>query len=597
MTPLSFDNKDILTRIEEWTSSKYDEATRQEIQALVDAEAASELEDRFYQQLKFGTGGLRGKLGAGTNRMNSYIVGRATQGLANYVREHATKEGPLRAAISHDSRHRSREFAESAACVLAANGFYVHLSPELRPTPYLSFAVRELGCHTGIMITASHNPKEYNGYKVYWDDGSQVIPPHDKGIIEEVRKITSDEQVKTIGLEEGIAKGLIKLMGDEMDIHYIGAVGKQQRDKETARSSDLKLVYTPLHGVGGTLTPKALESWGFKNIICEPEQMKPDGDFPTAASPNPEEGAALDRAIKLAQTEDADLVLATDPDADRLGTAIKTTEGYRLLTGNQICVLIADYLIHEYLKKNESDVRKPGIVTTIVTSPLVEKVAASLGADCPLTLTGFKWIAEQVRQWNAGGNSSPEFLFGCEESYGYLIGDHCLDKDGVVATCLVSEMAASAKANDRTLLDRLLEIFVRCGVHYEWQKAITLPGAEGSRKIKAILDQIRENPPSRVGSSKVARFTRVDTGEILNADGSKEKLHLPSSDVFIFDLEDGSRAIARPSGTEPKIKFYFFLTSPEKPATVDRAAEIYEKLKKSKEEFEKEFLQAIGYTD
>lgn len=591
MGNLTFENPEISRRIAEWTSAAYDEATRQEIQALVAAEKRSDLEDRFYRTLEFGTGGLRGKLGAGTNRMNSYIVARATQGLATYVAANATRQGPLRAAIAHDSRHRSREFAETAAGVLAANGFYVHISPELRPTPYLSFCVKHLGCHTGIMVTASHNPKEYNGYKVYWDDGSQVIPPHDEGIIAEVDKVTNDEQVKRMSFEEGVAKGLIKVMGEEMDRLYLDAIAKQRIDAETIASFGPRIVYTPLHGVGGTMAPKALKEWGFSHVVAEPEQMKPNGDFPTAASPNPEEGAALDRAIKLAKEEGAELVLATDPDADRLGIAVRHQGEFRLMTGNQVCALLADFLVGSHARKHPGE--KIGMVTTIVTSPLVQKIAQSHGAECPLTLTGFKWIADVARRWrNTGG---PKFLYGTEESYGYLIGEHCMDKDGIVASCCVAEMAAHAQRYNKTLVDWMFELYMRHGVHHEWQKSVTMPGAEGFRNMQALLQKVKTNPPASVGGRKVVRLTRVDTDEVIEGGKVVGKTGLPKSDVLIFDLEDGSKAILRPSGTEPKIKFYMFLCAQGGHESRAEAERVYTDMQGRTDAFTKEFLKAIGY--
>jgi phosphoglucomutase len=592
MSAINFANNQVEARIKEWTNSPYDQATRDEIAALLAAGKKDELEDRFYKPLEFGTGGLRGKLGAGTNRMNSYVVARATQGLANYVRAHATRPGPLRAAIAHDSRHRSREFAETAAGVFAANGIIVHISPELRPTPYLSYAVRELGCHTGIMVTASHNPKEYNGYKVYWDDGSQVIPPHDEGIITEVNKVTGDDLVKRVSFEEGVAKGLIKVMGDEMDEAFLDAVLLQRFDKEIIRKHQPTIVYTPLHGVGGTMAPRALAMWGFEKVLPEPEQMKPNGDFPTAASPNPEEGAALDRAIQLARREQSELVLATDPDADRLGIAVRHAGEYHLVTGNQVSALLCDFIIRNRQKLSPAGT-KFGVVTTVVTSPLVQKVANGLGAECPLVLTGFKWIADMMRKWIAKPGS-PAFLYGTEESYGYLIGNHTRDKDGIVAACAVAEMTAHAKSHGRTLIDELHELYRQHGVHFEWTKSVTLPGIAGAEKIKAILNAIRANPPRVIAGRDVTRFSRLDTGEVFENGRPAGRLDLPASDVFLFDLRDGSRVIVRPSGTEPKIKFYFFLCDPTRRGNLDEVKAAYIQLEKLVPDFEARFLKTIG---
>ena len=590
MTVPALDKPDIKALYEEWTSASYDEKTRAELQALAEAGASDELEDRFYRTLEFGTGGLRGKIGAGTNRMNTYIVARATQGLASYIKQHADKPGPHGAVISHDSRHRSREFAETAACVFAANGINVHISPDIRATPWVSFAIRHLNAHTGIMVTASHNPKEYNGYKVYWDDGSQVVPPHDKGIIAEVNKVTNDSMVQRMDFEEGRRKGLIHVLGEEMDKAFLEAVRKQQRRPADTAGSDLKLVFTPLHGVGGLLVPRALEEWGFSHVICEPEQSKPDGDFPTAASPNPEEGAALERAIELARREGADLVLATDPDCDRVGIAALHEGEYRLFNGNEVCALLADYVL-ENTPAEQLKGKRPGIVSTIVSTPLVKKIADAHGADCALVLTGFKWIAKQMRDWEAEKNG-PVFLYGAEESYGYLIGPHCRDKDAVVASCAIAEMAAVERKRGRTLVDRLYALHADHGVHLEWQKSITMPGMQGAEQIRGILEAVRNDPPDRVGDAKVLRFARFDTGEVFEEGKRVGATGLPKSDVFLFDLECGRRAVVRPSGTEPKIKFYFFLGAP---AEEGDAAETLGKLRREKSGFQADFLKAIGY--
>ncbi len=590
MSVPAFKNPEVQRLWEEWTSSRYDEATRTELQELAAAGKHDEIEDRFYKALEFGTGGLRGKIGAGTNRMNRYVVARATQGLANYVKQHAGKPGPQSAVVSHDSRHRSREFAETTAAVLAANGINVYISPEMRPTPWVSFAIRHLDAHTGVMVTASHNPKEYNGYKVYWDDGSQVVPPHDKGIIGEVNKVTGEELVRSMPFEEGVRKGLINVLDEAMDRAFLDAVRKQQRRRAEAEASDLKIVFTPLHGVGGTLVPKALGEWGFRHVTSEPEQSKPDGDFPTAASPNPEEGAALERSVEMARREGADLVLATDPDCDRVGIAVRHNDEYRLFNGNEVCALLAEYIL-ENTPRESLGGRRPGIVSTVVSTPLVKKVADAKEADCALVLTGFKWIAMQMREWEAKADG-PAFLYGAEESYGYLIGPHCRDKDAVVASCVLSEMAAVEKAAGRTLVDRLYALYHRLGTHFEWQKSVTLPGREGAEQIKAILEGVRANPPQEAGGSKVVRFVRFDTGEVFEDGVRTGATGLPKSDVFLFDFENGSRAIVRPSGTEPKIKFYFFLNTP--PGS-EAPGDALEGLRKKQAGFQAEFLKAIGF--
>lgn len=595
MANLTFENPIISQRIAEWNSAPYDEQTRAEVEALVSAGNVKELEDRFYRTLEFGTGGLRGKLGAGTNRMNRYIVARATQGLANYVKAHATSPGPLRAVVSHDCRHRSREFAEVTAGVFAANGFYVHISAELRATPYVSFAIRKLGAHTGVMVTASHNPKEYNGYKAYWDDGSQVVPPHDKGIIAEVDAVTDDSLVKLMDFSEGVAKGLIKVMGEEMDELFIEAILEQRYDEARVRQHGPRIAYTPLHGVGGTLAPKAFSRWGFSNVVYEAEQMQPNPDFPTAASPNPEETKALERVLALARKEGADIALATDPDADRVAVAALHGSDYFTFTGNQICAMLADYVIEENVRLGRVRT-KPGIVTTVVTSPLVAKVAAGRGAECPLVLTGFKWIAQQLRDW-LEVEGAPQFLYGTEESIGYLIGTHCRDKDGIVASCCIAELAAKCRAEGRTLVDMLYGLYQKYGVHYEWQRNIVLPGIEGGAKIQSILASIKSSPPIKVGDDPVVRFMRLDTGEIFENGKPAGRSSLPASDVFLFDLASGSRAIVRPSGTEPKIKFYYFLCDPAPRSTNAQVEETISLLRDKAPAFEKSFFDAIGYKD
>lgn len=595
MSALAFADPVISQRIAEWTAPPFDAATRAEVEALVSAGNGKELEDRFYRTLEFGTGGLRGKMGAGTNRMNGTIVGWATQGLANYVSANAAMVGPLRAAITHDCRHGSRLFAERAAAVLAANGFIVHISSELRPTPWLSFVVRELGCHTGIVVTASHNPKEYNGYKVYWDDGSQVVPPHDKGIIAEVDKIASDAQVKTMSFADGVARGQIKIIGDEMDTAYLKAIKRERMDGERVKRSKLRMVYTPLHGAGGTMAIRALRDWGFREAFPVEEQMKVDGDFPTSASPNPEEGKALERAIELAKRVEAHLVLATDPDADRLGIAVNHNGVYRLMTGNQLCPLITEWVLAEGRRVGKLPTN-PGVVTTIVTTALFGAVARKHGAGFAEVLTGFKWIAQQIREWESTGG--PSFVYGAEESYGFMIGTHARDKDGIVASCVVAEMAAAAMEKGRTLYDELFELYAEHGPRHEWQKNVTMPGKDGAEKIQGILNRIRTNPPKEVGGVPVTRYINVDARVVLDGQtGAKiEDLKLPSSPVFIFELANGSKAVARPSGTEPKIKFYLFLADQPIPGmTAVQASARVDELEKEAPAFEAAFLRAIGY--
>lgn len=593
MPQLSFSTPEIAARVAEWTSDAYDATLRREVQALVDAGNVTELEDRFYRTLEFGTGGLRGLIGAGTNRMNKIIVARATQGLANYVKAHAETPGPLRAAVAHDSRHFSREFAETAACVLAANGIICHISPELRPTPYLSFAVRHLGCHTGIVVTASHNPKEYNGYKVYWHDGSQVVPPHDKGIIREVDNVVSEDQVQIMNFDQGVALGMIQIMGKEIDEAYIEAILKQRIDLEAVAKSSTKIVYTPLHGCGGTLAIKALERWGFTHILPEEEQMKPDGDFPTAASPNPEEGAALSRAIDLARRNHADVVLATDPDADRLGIAVLHKGDYVLITGNQLCCLLAEYILARRTALGTLP-KKPAMASTIVTTPLLGDIVRHYGSRYAEVLTGFKWIANQARAWHA---EDPEiaFLYGTEESYGFLIGNHAMDKDGIVASCLTAEAVAYYQSQGKTLVDVLADLYLRHQPRMEWQKSITMPGKDGAERIAALMQTLKTTPPKMLAGERITRRTRVDEGKVYNGQTGEliETLTLPKSDVVIFELESGSKVIARPSGTEPKIKFYFFFAA-AKVLNLNDVQTALEELANRKAEFQGTVLKELG---
>lgn len=593
--------RDIQALIRDWTSAEFDARTRAEIQSLVDKKNEKELNDRFRCDLEFGTGGMRGLLGAGTNRMNIYTVSWAAQGLATYVKANATRPGPLRAVIAYDCRHGSREFAEATAGVFAANGFVAHIFEALRPTPQLSFAVRRLAAHTGVVITASHNPKEYNGFKAYWDDGSQVVPPHDKGIIDEVTRVAKTGKFSRVGFEEGVARSQIQLLGREMDELYIEALRAQRLQPEGTEGGvhDFRIVFTPLHGTGGTLVPRALEDWGFERVFTEPEQMRPNGDFPTAKSPNPEEGAALERGIQLAKDLEAELVMATDPDADRVGIAVLHGGEYHLVTGNQLACLLADYMFSERKARGLMP-EKPGMVSTIVTTPLLPTVAAQYGVVCPEVLTGFKWIAEKARQWENGQDGGYTFLYGCEESYGYLIGDHARDKDGIVACCTTAEMAAWHRAQGRSLIDAIHRLWARHGVHLDWQKSIYFKGAEGAERIKSIIRTLKDNPPKKIGPFTVERITRVDTGEIRDAQTGvvTGKINLPSSDVILFDLDQGARVVARPSGTEPKVKFYFFLreTGVESREKVPPAeiAQRLEALGRRKDEFQKAFLAIAG---
>jgi len=585
-----------------WTSDPFDEATRQEIQALVDAGNVTELEDRFRCDLEFGTGGMRGILGAGTNRMNRYTVSWAAQGLATYVSRNATRPGPLRVVISYDCRHGSREFAETVAGVFAANGFIAHIFEALRPTPELSFAVRRLGAHTGVMLTASHNPKQYNGLKAYWDDGSQVIYPYDEGIVEEVKKVAALGQVHQMDFQLGVARKQIQYLGKEIDRLFLEALAPQRLHPELADGPDgcrMGIVFTPLHGTGGTLAPAALERWGFTNVLPVEEQMRPDGDFPTAKSPNPEEGAALEQGVELARKANAELVLATDPDADRLGIAVRHKDEFHVVTGNQLCALLADYIFGQRRETGRMPAR-PGMVTTIVTTPLVSEIAAHYGVECRSVLTGFKWIAAAMRDWETRGAEGRDFLYGTEESYGYMIGDHCRDKDGIVAACVTAEMAAWHASKGRSVLDALYRLWGQHGVHLEWQKSIYHEGAAGAERIRGIIRFLKDNPPKQIGNFAVERITRVDTGEVRDARTGQiaGSIDLPKSDVILYNLEKGASVVARPSGTEPKIKFYFFLRESGAPAGEDAPArEIlarYKALETEKKALQEAFLRIVG---
>ncbi len=593
--------RDIQALARQWTSEDFAPETRREIQQLLDENEEKELMDRFRCDLEFGTGGMRGLRGAGTNRMNIYTVSWATQGLANYVQKHAERPGPLRAVIAHDSRHGSRRFAEATAGVLAANGFIAHVFEALRPTPQLSFAIRRLGAHTGVVITASHNPKEYNGYKAYWDDGSQVVPPHDKGIIDEVQKVNQSGKFNSIDFQEGVARNQIQYLGKEMDRLYIEAIRKQRLHPELEETvgKEMAIVFTPLHGTGGTLAPQALEDWGFNRVFTVQEQMKPDGDFPTAKSPNPEEGEALEMGIVLARDLNAQLVLATDPDADRLGIAVAGDGGYRLITGNQLGALIAEYLFSQRKALGRMP-DNPGMVTTIVTTPLISAIAEKQGVACDLVLTGFKWIAEKMRRWENGQDGAHKFLFGTEESYGYLIGDHCRDKDGIVAACVTAELTAWHAAEGRSILHALHQLWAQHGIHIDWQKSVYFKGPEGPDRIRGIIRQLKEDSPKAIGPFQVQKITRVDTGEIHDAQTGRlaGTINLPKSNVIVFDLDQGARVIARPSGTEPKVKFYFFLRetdfTPQDDVKREAIEERYARLAKKKDEFQAAFLELVG---
>ena len=533
--------------IDTWLNGNYDQETKNEILRMQKENPAA-LSDAFYKTLEFGTGGLRGILGVGTNRMNKYTVGFATQGLANYLIKCFKKD--IKVAISFDSRHCSPEFSQIAANILAANGIQVFLFDSLRPTPELSFAVRHLQCNAGIMITASHNPKEYNGYKVYWNDGGQLVPPHDKNVINEVNKIKAVDQVQWDGRPD-----LIRTIGKDVDNVYLTLVRRLSLNPEVvAESKDLCIVYTPLHGTGISVVPQALSDFGFKNVHIVEEQAVTDGSFPTVKSPNPEEHAALELAIAKAKKVKADIVLATDPDADRVGIAIRRPDGeYQLFNGNQTATLLFHYVLSQ-TNINPLDNRF-FVVKTIVTTDLIDQIALDYNVECFNVLTGFKYIAEKIREHEG----KKQFLVGGEESYGYLVGDFVRDKDAVSACCLIAEMAGYYKTvYHRSLIEQLETLYRQYQYFKEDMVSLTEPGEAGMQAIKARMTQLRENAPKTLGGQQVLRIHDYQTQRTYNVPRkTNDRIELPVSNVMQFVTADGSKVTVRPSGTEPKIKFYF----------------------------------------
>lgn len=545
-----------LEEYKRWCESpEFDEETRKELTAIKDDE--KEIEDRFYKELEFGTAGLRGVMGAGTNRMNKYTVGKATQGLANYILEKGTESKGV--AISYDSRNNSKKFGLQTALILNANGIKTYLFENLRPVPELSFAVRHLGCTAGVMITASHNPAKYNGYKVYWDDGAQIISPVDKQIIEKVRDIKSFSEIKTISEEDAKNKGLFNLIGKEMDDKYLDVLKKSILNPEIVKQigKDLKIVYTPFHGTGNTVAKKLLNEIGFENVYVVPEQAEPDGNFPTVAYPNPEDKNAFKMALDLAKEKDADLVLATDPDADRLGIYSKDdkTGEYMEYTGNMSGLLIADYRISQM--KEKGILPENGmIVTTIVSSELAKAIAKNYNLECIEVLTGFKYIGAVMKE--AEIKKDKTYLFGFEESYGCLIGDYARDKDGIAAVMSLCEAASYYKSKGKTLWEAMQDIFEKYGYYKESQVSITLEGAEGAKKIKEMMDKMRNTEISKIGEYKVLSFRDIENNIKKDVQTGKiTETGLPKSNVLYYELENDSWCCIRPSGTEPKIKVYF----------------------------------------
>lgn len=533
----------------------FDEETKKELISIKDDE--EEIKDRFYKELEFGTAGLRGVIGMGTNRMNKYTVGKATQGLANYILEQGTQD--MGVAISYDSRRMSDEFSVQTALILNANGIKTYLFESLRPVPELSFAVRQLKCTAGIMITASHNPPKYNGYKVYWDDGSQIVAPRDKDIINKVRSIADFKEIKTISKEEAIEKGLFNVIGKEMDDKYIETLKSKILNPEIVKEQgkDLKIVYTPLHGTGNTIAERLLNELGFKNVYVVPEQAKPDGNFPTVDYPNPEDKKAFKLALELAEKVDADVVLATDPDADRLGIYAKDTKTgkYMPYTGNMSALLIAEYRISQMKDKNI--LPKDGMfITTIVSSDLAKAIAENYGLECIEVLTGFKNIGAVMKK--AEENHDKTYVFGFEESYGCLIGDYARDKDGIAAVMSLCEAAAYYRAQGITLWDQMNNIYEKYGYYKEDQVSIVLEGAEGAEKIKEMMTSMRNKDVEQIGKYKVLCFKDVDRDYVKDmTTGEESKTGLPKSNVLYYQLENNSWCCVRPSGTEPKIKLYF----------------------------------------
>lgn len=542
-------------RYEEWISNPYfDEATREELKKIADDD--NEIKERFYKDLEFGTAGLRGIIGAGTNRLNIYTVRKATQGLANYIT--AKKEMAKGVAIAYDSRRMSPEFADEAALCLAANGIKAYVFDALRPTPELSYAVRKLGCIAGINITASHNPPEYNGYKVYWEDGAQITPPHDKGIMDEVKAVTDYNTVKTMELEAAKAEGLYQVIGTDIDDGYIAELKTQvlHQDAIEAVGDEIKIVYSPLHGTGNVPARRILKELGFKNVYVVKEQELPDGEFPTVSYPNPEAEEAFELGLALAKEIDADLVLATDPDADRLGVRVKDKDGvYHTLTGNMSGCLLADYEIGQ--RKALKGLPDDGyLIKTIVTSNMADAIAKEYNAGLIEVLTGFKYIGQQILGFETTGKGN--YLFGFEESYGCLIGTHARDKDAIVATMALCEAAAYYKTQGKTLWDAMVDMYEKYGYYKDDIQSITLKGIEGLQKIQEILETLRKNPPTEFGSYKVrkARDYQADTIKDLET-GEVMSTGLPASNVLYYDLTDDAWLCVRPSGTEPKVKFYY----------------------------------------
>lgn len=540
-------NEQIQQKVDTWLNGNYDESTKNEIRKM-QSENPDELTEAFYKNLEFGTGGLRGIMGVGTNRMNKYTVGMATQGYANYLKQVFGSD--ISVAIGHDSRNNSRKFAEITANVFAANGIRVYLFEALRPTPEISFAIRYFGCKGGVVCTASHNPKEYNGYKAYWDDGAQMVSPHDKNTIKEVEKITSVDDVKWTGGES-----LISLIGADVDKAYLDMVQQLSVYPEVCKKQkDLKIVYTPIHGTGIMLVPDALKRYGFENVHIVEEQAKPDGNFPTVIYPNPEERETMSIGLEKAKMLDADILAGTDPDADRVGIGIKNHKGeWVLMNGNQTAMLAFNYMIEARKAKG---IAKPNdmVIKTIVTTDMIDEIAKANGVNCYNVLTGFKWISSLIKEKEGKEN----YIIGGEESFGLMIGDQIRDKDSVSAVCILCEMAAYERDKGRTLFEKLIDLYIQYGFYKEHLVSITKKGMNGAAEIAKMMEESRSNPPKSLDGVKVKQLLdyELQVGKDLDT-GETWKIEIPKSNVLQFVLEDGSKISARPSGTEPKIKYYF----------------------------------------
>lgn len=567
-------------KAKQWLTSEFDEQTRNEVKGLMENADKTGLIDAFYKDLEFGTGGLRGIMGAGCNRMNIYTVGMATQGLANYLKKNFANLPQIKVAVCHDCRNNSRLFAETVANIFSANGIKVYLFDDMRPTPECSFAIRHFGCQSGVNITASHNPKEYNGYKAYWEDGAQVLAPHDKGIIDEVNKVKVAD-VKFKGNPE-----LIEIIGEEVDKIYLDMVKTISIDPAVIeRQKDLKIVYTPLHGTGMMLIPRSLKLWGFENVHCVKEQMVRSGDFPTVVSPNPENGEALTLALRDAKEIDADIVMASDPDADRVGMACKNDKGeWVLINGNQTCLLFLYYIITNRIKTGKM---KPNdfIVKTIVTTEVIKKIADKNHIEMRDCYTGFKWIANEIRK----SEGKQQYIGGGEESYGFMAQDFVRDKDAVSACSLLAEICAYAKDQGKTLYELLMDIYLEYGFSKEFTINVVKPGKSGADEIKAMMEKFRNNPPKEIAGSKVVIAKDYKTLEQTDANGVVTKLHMPeTSNVLQWFCEDGTKVSVRPSGTEPKIKFYLEVKGEMK------CAGCYERCNKEADEKIEEIKKSLG---